>query len=916
MFRSSSASESDALVEILRQSGNAAAVYTGSDLKIRFVNDAMLAIWGKERSVQGKIFEEALPEMEGQPFTGLLKNVWATGKTYEAHNTPATLEISGRKVTSYFDFIYKPVFDHEGEIDCILHTATDVTERVEARELVRQKEQREQQANEELAAANEEYRTVNEALNKTNEQLIQTLHKLAFTEGRMQGIIETAPAGLAVLQGPEMVIETANPEMLNIYGNTGARTLIGKPLHEAFPVLRSNEFSEQIARVHSAGETVVLNEIEFALYISGNKETKYLDIHFQPLLSPDHHTASVMATVTDVSEKVAARKLLENKEILLQEFNEELTVLNEELQTTNEELGTLNEEYSIINKQLEEANRKISLLNDQLKQENSSLVSDSKGFQDSITRLDGSNKVLEDRNKELRALNDTITQLNGKLSESQDSFTSLIAQAPVAMMLVKGEDFIVSMINRQMLELIGKDASIIGRPLFEELPELKGQRASDMLIDTFRKGRSVSDYSNPVMLNRNGNMEEGFFNFSYTPYVEDGKVTGVIDIAVEVTPQVLAIQDRDRIIVEKTELEETLRNSEQRLHSILETMAEGVGVTDKGGRLIYANPMAQQILGLSESKIKERTYDDPQWQNLRLDGTPLPSEEHPMSVMMRTGRPVYDYEIAVQPPEGERFYISINAAPIFDSEGNITGGIGTFMDVTSRRVIMQGKDDFISIASHELKTPVTALKASLQLLQRSHDKLPAESRARLLDQSVKSLDKLSGLIADLLDTGRIEQGQLKIEKKTVSVAELFNDCCSDLIHQTHQEIVFTGNTSELIEADSQQIGQVMVNFINNAIKYASDSEKIIVKISRPDDREVKISIIDHGPGIPHDKIKHLFKRYYRTDYQDRKFTGLGLGLYISAEIIKNHGGKIGVESEAGKGSEFWFTLPAKNNAAL
>ncbi len=610
-----------------------------------------------------------------------------------------------------------------------------------------------------------------------------------------------------------------------------------------------------------------------------------------------------------------ARKLLENRELLLQESNEELTVLNEELQTTNEELGTLNEEYSTINEELEEANLKISLLNDRLKEENHGLVSDGKGFQDSLARLDGSNKILEDRNKELRALNDTIIQLNGKLSESQAGFTNLIAQAPVAMMLVKGEDFIVTMINRKMLELIGKEADIIGKPLFEELPELKGQKAAEVLIRTFREGESVSDYSKPVMLNRNGSLEEGFFNFSYTPYLENGRVTGVIDMAVEVTPQVLAIQDRDRTIVEKTELEETLRNSEQRLYGILETMAEGVGVTDENGRMIYANPMAQQILGLSESRIKERTYDDPQWQNLRLDGTPLPSEEHPMSIMMRTGKPVYDCEIAVQPPDGDCFYISINAAPILDPEGRLTGGIGTFMDVTSRRMVMQGKDDFISIASHELKTPVTALKASLQLLQRSNDQLPAESRTRLLDRSVESLDKLSGLIMDLLDTGRIEQGQLKIEKETVVISGLFEDCCADLMDQTGREIIFTGDLSQRIEADSRQIGQVMVNFINNAVKYAPGPEPIIVNVGRPNDGEIKISVTDHGPGIAADQIKHLFKRYYRTDHQGRKFTGLGLGLYISAEIIKNHGGKIGVESDAGKGSEFWFTLPAVNTAS-
>lgn len=730
-----SSPDSDHLMEILKQSGDATAIYTGSELYIQLANDAMLTIWGKSRSVIGKRFEDALPEMKGQPFTQILKNVWNTGKTYEARDTPATLEINGEMITSFFDFTYKPIINKDGEIFCILHTAADVSERVRAWEIVREKEKREQ------------------------------------------------------------------------------------------------------------------------------------------------------------------------------EINEELTMLNEELQTSNEELAALNEEYTVTNEQLDESNKIIQDLNQQLKKENKELLFDNKGFQDNIAHLDHSNKNLEFKNKELSNLNNTITRLNKKLSESDVSFSNLIAQAPVAMMLVKGHNFTVTMINDAMLEIIGKDYSIVGKALFEELPELKGQSAAKMLEETFRTGRPHSEHSNPVTLNRRGQLENGYFNFNYTPFIENGKVTGVIDMAVEVTPQVLAIQEREFIIKEKDALEETLRKSEQRLQGILETMAEGVGVIDAKGQLVYANPMAQQILGLAESKIKERTYDDPQWQNLRLDGTPLPSEEHPMSIMIATKKPVYDHEIAVQAPGKDRMYISINAAPLFDEEGNLIGGIGTFMDVTTRRMITQGKEDFISIASHELKTPVTALKASLQLLQRSHDNLPTEARSRLLTQAIKSLDKLSSLITSLLDTSRIEQGQMKLEKKPFTVSELFDDCCSNFSQITDQEIIFQGDISQIVEADNQQIGQVMINFITNAVKYAPESKQIIITAKKVNDHEIKISVEDHGPGIPKEKTEHLFERYYRTNYQGQRFTGLGLGLFISADIIKKHGGKVGVESEEGKGSKFWFTLP-------
>lgn len=736
MYRFFSTLGSDLLVEILKQSSDAMAIYTGSDLKIQLVNDAMLAIWGKDQSIHGMTFEEALPEMKGQEFITLLKNVWYTGQLFEAKDSPATLEIHGKMVTSYFDFTYKPIVNAKGEVYCILHTAKNVTERVKAWKAVREKEQR--------------------------EQLI----------------------------------------------------------------------------------------------------------------------------------------------------NEELRLLNEELQASNQELASLNEEYQVTNEQLDYANQKIFLLNDQLKRENSELIFDNREFQDNISDLGYSNKMLEYRNQELEELNSQISQLNRQLSESQVSFSDLIAQAPVAMMLLKGDDFIVTMINTQMLELIDKDVSIIEQPFFEVMPELKGQPAANRLIETFTHQRPYADYSNPVTLNRNGGLEEGFFNFTYTPFIENGIVTGVIDIAIEVTPQVRAIQNRDLTIAEKSKLEEVLRDSERRLQSMLETMAEGVCVVDAVGKVTYANPMAKQILGVSELELRDRTYNDPKWQNFRVDGSSLRIEEHPMYRMLKTGQAVFDSEIAIHAPGRDPLYICVNTAPIFDDAGRVTGGIGTFMDVTSRRLIMQGKDDFISIASHELKNPVTALKGSLQLLQKSHHKLTEDVRSKLLQQSIKSLEKLSLLIADLLDTSRIEQGHLKIDKKSIVLSKLFVDCCADILKETNQKIIFEGDENYTVEADNQQVGQVMLNFITNAIKYAPSSEKIIVRVIRINEEEIKVSVIDNGPGIPQDKIDHLFKRYYRTDYNGQKFSGLGLGLYISAEIIKNHGGRIGVNSDSLTGSEFWFTLPS------
>lgn len=500
------------------------------------------------------------------------------------------------------------------------------------------------------------------------------------------------------------------------------------------------------------------------------------------------------------------------------------------------------------------------------------------------------------------------SRLKARLNESEDHFKRLVEQAPIAVMILMGNDLVIKAANQLMLDIIHKDQLILDKPILESMPELQKQPTMQLLFDVFRTGKPIDGVEVPVRMVHKGNSELQYFNFNYQPLVDNGKIIGVMDLAVEVTGQVHNRQSLEGIIAEKTELEKTLRDSEQRLQGILDTMAEGVGIIDVTGQMVYANAMAENILGLNKEQIRKRTFDDVRWQNLRLDGSPLPEEEHPMAIMMRTGLPIYDQEIAVQPPEGERLYISINAAPIFDEDGQLTGGIGTFMDVTKRRKLMTQKDDFISVASHELKTPVTTLKATLQLITKYQDGQKPELLKKLIGQANKGTEKLNSLITDLLDTNRITEGQLKINKTEFRLAEMLGECCQHIRNVSTHQVILKGDMQILVYADEQQIEQVVVNFVNNAVKYAPDSKEIIVELSRID-HGARISVTDKGPGIPPEKLPHVFDRYYRVDHSGIQFSGLGLGLYISAEIIKKHGGQIGVDSLLGSGSTFWFTIP-------
>jgi PAS domain S-box-containing protein len=361
-------------------------------------------------------------------------------------------------------------------------------------------------------------------------------------------------------------------------------------------------------------------------------------------------------------------------------------------------------------------------------------------------------------------------------------------------------------------------------------------------------------------------------------------------------------------VSEKTVLEQTLQSNQQRLQDILDTMAEGVVITDTAGEIIYVNAMGQSILGLTEEQIIGRSYRDNKWHSERLDGSPIPKEDHPMYVALRTGLAVYDQEIAVVIEGREKIYISVNAAPLLDDEDNISGGIVTFTDVTNRRKVLQEKDDFISVASHELKTPIASLKAALQLLEKLHHNISPEMLTKLVAQSNKSMNKLTDLVESLLNSNRISQGRFPMHKTKFKIGDLIHECCHHIRNAEGRVITFEGDQHLEVDADVQLIDQVIVNLVNNAVKYAPESKEIIISV-QGEGEFAKVSVTDFGPGIPTDKQPYIFRRYYRVDNAGARFSGLGLGLYICSEIVEKHGGEMGVESKPGQGSTFWFTLP-------
>ncbi|KQT18128.1 hypothetical protein ASG31_05180 [Chryseobacterium sp. Leaf404] len=232
---------------------------------------------------------------------------------------------------------------------------------------------------------------------------------------------------------------------------------------------------------------------------------------------------------------------------------------------------------------------------------------------------------------------------------------------------------------------------------------------------------------------------------------------------------------------------------------------------------------------------------------------------------------------------------------------------GVTSDITKRKNYETQKDDFLSIASHELKTPINSLKASIQLLESLKNKPTHEKIPKLIKQSSKSIEKLTFLVDDLLNLNPLSGGKMELVKTEFTVAAMLNSCCEAIRLSGSHHVTIKGDIDVSVVADEDSINQVVVNILNNAVKYASQSKEICLNIEKYD-QYIKIAQ-DFVDGIDEEVQPYLFEIYFRANQEEKHYSGLGLGLYISAEIISRHGGEIGVTIKKGNGSTFWFTLP-------
>jgi PAS domain S-box-containing protein len=371
-------------------------------------------------------------------------------------------------------------------------------------------------------------------------------------------------------------------------------------------------------------------------------------------------------------------------------------------------------------------------------------------------------------------------------------------------------------------------------------------------------------------------------------------------------------------VTEQHDAEGQLHLVRRQRELILAAVGDGIYGMDLDGKLSFMNPAAAKMLGYTAEELRGKDIHE-LIHHSHADGTKHSKTNCPILLGMRRREDVRIRDDVFWRKDGSTVPVEYVASPLMD-EGAIAGMVVAFQDISERRRLEKMKDEFISTVSHELRTPLTSLRASLGLISSgSLDKRP-EKQKQMLEVAIGNCDRLVRLVNDILDFDRVERGGMPLNREVLAIGDILRRA-ADVEHDAalKAQITFRFDTPAglMVDVDQERILQVLSELVSNAIKFSPP--QTIIKLSaqaagpnkETGQEEINVVIEDQGRGIPQEKLDMIFERFQQGDASDsRALGGTGLGLAICRRIVQQHGGRIWVESEPGKGSRFLFTVPA------
>ena len=365
-------------------------------------------------------------------------------------------------------------------------------------------------------------------------------------------------------------------------------------------------------------------------------------------------------------------------------------------------------------------------------------------------------------------------------------------------------------------------------------------------------------------------------------------------------------------ITEREKVEKALRESEQRWSTTLVSIGDAVIATDLGGRITFMNSVAETLTGWNLPEASARPAMEVF--NIVNENT-RKAVENPVARVLQEGAIVglANHTILVR-KDGTEIPIDDSGAPILDQDGKVTGVVLVFRDITERKKTEQMKDEFISLVSHELRTPMTVITGSLRTAV--SEGISPEDKELLLQNAIEGSESLSAILENLLELSRHQAGWLQLRRELVSVPIIAENVIKLLKARGAGQNFLADFSGDLppAEADPVRVERILYNLLENATKYSPGESEIKVFVSSDKDFVVT-GVTDQGSGISPENQDKLFESFERLEMGAQSAQGLGLGLVVCKRLVEAQGGQIWVESEPGKGSTFYFTLPVIRETA-
>jgi PAS domain S-box-containing protein len=907
-------------------------ILDAATLTAEIVNDKFLEVAGKTYdTVFGQFYWDAFAEVRPY-YEAALAEVVKTGEAHYADEVELMLIRHGREEKIYVTFVYAPVKEKAGKVNKVAVWVLENTRQVTERQKV------------EAARA---------AIQQERDLL-----KIFFMQ---------APAGICILNGPELIFELVNPAYQQLLPG---RNLLDRPIFEAMPELAGSPLQEVLLNVYRTGEPYVINElmIPVAEYEGGPTHDRFFSFNYQARWDENAEVDGILVFVFEVTGMVEVQQVLrdareqseQQKRIyetiisgtpdlmyvfdldygftyansallsmwgktwdnavgkgLLEngyepwhaEMHErEIDQVKATKQSVRGEvsfphatLGTRFYDYiltPILNEQCEvEAVAGTTRDITERKQWEQKLKEASEELQAINEEMAASNEEQATSNEELTATNEELAMVNQQLLEARQK----IEDSEVALRLaIDAADFGTWFIHSVTREFI-TDARL--KELFGYYPNegLSVEQALAQIPDEYR-GFVANKFENAIY-------NDGDYDVTY-PVIglhdnqlrwlraignlkadPSGAFSAFTGVVMDITEQYLAIKNVER--------------AEESLRMAIDAAGLGTYFINVVDRIFYPSAKLKEFFGFA------------------------PDEEVPYEAAINQIHPDYRQAAAnlVEAAITKGIKFDMEYPIIGHNDGKIrwVRGIGTVQpdenginkyftgvlhEITEQKQDEIRKNDFIGMVSHELKTPLTSLTAIIQVANAKLKSSEDAFMAGAMEKANVQVKRMSNMINGFLNISRLESAKLLIEKHEFNLDELIEDIIKETgLTVSSHVIKFQACIRLMVNADKDKIGSVVTNLISNAVKYSPKGKVIEVKCEIVGDK-VQVSVKDEGMGLkPQDKDK-VFDRYFRVESNHTKhISGFGIGLYLSAEIIHRHDGKIWVESESGVGSTFYFSLP-------